>query len=120
MDIAKVIANGNIALVYDRSIRGHGIIGSDGKYVANPQFKEFLDEYYETRPSWDLGLGSGLFSIETDYLEVDAIVKTIKENITPSGIYNVNPNKLIISDLINAKNMIVLFLIRAVVQKAIT
>ncbi len=95
---------GNIALVYDRSIRGHGIIGSDGKYVANPQFKDFLDEYYETRPSWDLGLGSGLFSIETDYLDVDAIVKTIKENITPSGIYNVNPNKLIISDLINAKN----------------
>ena len=30
--------------------------------------------------------------------------KTINENITPSGIYNVNPNKLVISDLINAKN----------------
>lgn len=93
---------GNIAFVYDRSIRAHGIIDYEGKYVSNPQFKEILSDYYEKRMSWESGYGSGIFSIETDYLDVESIVKSIKKNITKKGIYNVSLSEFKITNLIDS------------------
>ena len=94
---------GDIALVYKRR-SGHGIIDTDGKFVANPQFDEVYSGYYKKKIAGvTYSLDYDDFLLESDYLDVESIVKIMKSNIN-STFYGLTPTNIKLSNFLEAKS----------------
>lgn len=84
-EMALPFVNGNAIVKSGDKI---GVVDSEGKFVVNPQFEELsYDVYYYLSSSNSYGTAN--FVINTDYFDIDKVVKTI--NID-------NPEKLSFDD----------------------